>query len=1380
MPQPIPPVQALIQQYESLPPFAKIVLELCSIIYEAIDVSTLIRCLYRSGIASDTNRQNYGREIQPCLELLQKRGLLNARLECDRDIIETISRAALANQHFRPMAEAVLVELPAATASPYSDNIPFAKAVRNLRIALYSLDIDGFHHSLLTYERVLNRTPHPIVAICNRPFAPEWFATLPDHLQFLALHEIIKASICRLEPIEQHLGYMEYGTGNSPPPMDRHDSFLYLLISGRLLMGEISAAEALIERHRPRLTTYGFSAWLHFIRGEYEQAMLAFEDDLAQLKTLNKNDLAYFTGFEGLLCFIGFLRTNPVDFTRLKTILVGIKSLQSGTIFQFAYETMAAMIHAWQAKSDSLPLGVNYHGQEMTSIDALFLALADSWVEGRLEPGLQPPLTRYFTLATDNGYRWLARELAELLYLTTRQTQYLEVIDSFRAESATVPLIAAIIHEEPWQKAIRELKKIASLPDSAGQARKERLIWLIEINQTGAITGLLPREQRLTESGLWSKGRHLTLKKIAQQELTSLSEHDQKICHALRSEKDLIKGTSYFFDLDQAIMAIVGHPLIFRADNQAMPIDVINKGPELHIQQSGKTVQVHFLPFPQHDQQVISQFESPSRLAVYQITATHRRIADIVGPHGLHVPLTAKDEVLQLIGGVASHLTIHSDLSGQAGRFKTVEADRTIYCHLVPASNGFHLSMLVKPVKEGGQYLRPGQGSRTIIVEVQGKAIQVCRPLEEEEQRAISAVEACPALLRHESANWEWLINDVPDCLQLLHELKALPQDVVVEWPKGELLRLHAAAGPSQLYLKIKQRRYWFELDGQLRIDEETVLGMAHVLELIKKSHSRFIPMSDGQFFALSQELYQQLDQLNSVVWPEKEHLQFSSLAASFLMELAQNAHHVETDQGWQDLEQRIRNSETFSPEIPSTLQTELRPYQAEGFRWLSRLAYLGFGACLADEMGLGKTIQALALILDQAQNGPVLVIAPTSVCFNWMDEASRFAPTLRLQLFGGNERQKTVHKLTNFDVLVTSYGLLQQEHELLSEKMWQVIVLDEAQAIKNMTTKRSRAAMNLKSRFKLITTGTPLENNLGELWNLFRFINPGLLGTISQFNKRFAGPIEKDKDRDSQKRLRKLVTPFILRRLKSQVLDELPPRTEINLLVALSDEETAFYESLRRDALAKLERQNTTGNRQIQILAEIMRLRRACCNPSLVAPDLKIISSKMTIFEETIEELLTNRHKVLVFSQFVDHLAIIRNFLDDKGVSYQYLDGSVPPRQRKTRVDAFQAGQGDIFLISLKAGGLGLNLTAANYVIHMDPWWNPAVEDQASDRVHRIGQKLPVTIYRLITKNTIEEKIVTLHRDKRELAENLLKGTEVSDKVSSEELLQLLKESGE
>jgi SNF2 family DNA or RNA helicase len=297
-------------------------------------------------------------------------------------------------------------------------------------------------------------------------------------------------------------------------------------------------------------------------------------------------------------------------------------------------------------------------------------------------------------------------------------------------------------------------------------------------------------------------------------------------------------------------------------------------------------------------------------------------------------------------------------------------------------------------------------------------------------------------------------------------------------------------------------------------------------------------------------------------------------------------------------------------------------------------------------------------------------------------------------------------------------------------------------------------------------------------LWTLFNFINPGLLGSYDRFNTQFAIPIEKYNSRDAKRRLKKLIQPFILRRTKSQVLEELPPRTEVVLQVEMSPEEAAFYEALRQQALERLARADApAGQKHLMILAEIVKLRQACCNPRLVAADSGIPSSKLEVFGEIISELLENRHKALVFSQFVGHLSLIREHLDQRGVNYRYLDGSTPPKERKSEVDAFQAGDGDLFLISLKAGGLGLNLTAADYVIHMDPWWNPAVEDQASDRAHRIGQQHPVTVYRLVARNTIEEKIVKLHQDKRDLAGSLLEGSDVSGKVSAEELLKLIQE---
>nr|WP_218082324.1 DEAD/DEAH box helicase [Anthocerotibacter panamensis] len=603
---------------------------------------------------------------------------------------------------------------------------------------------------------------------------------------------------------------------------------------------------------------------------------------------------------------------------------------------------------------------------------------------------------------------------------------------------------------------------------------------------------------------------------------------------------------------------------------------------------------------------------------------------------------------------------------------------------------------------------------------------------------------------------------------------------MALEWPEGEKLRISHRASFDKFALTIQRQGDWFAADGQLQLDEHRVLDMQQLLEMLEKTPSRFVPLGDGQFLALTQEFRKRLDELRTFSEKHGKGLRFHPLAALAMEDLVEEVGGLQADQHWKAHIQRLREIERLQPELPSTLQAELRDYQTDGFRWLARLAHWGVGTCLADDMGLGKTLQALAVVLTRAPQGPTLIVAPTSVGMNWVSEAQRFAPTLQVIQFSSGERQKVLDTLQPFDMLVCSYGLLQQEEvaQMLARVSWQTIVLDEAQAIKNTATKRSQAAMSLQGGFKLITTGTPIENHLGELWNLFHFINPGLLGSLERFNQRFAIPIERLQDKQARNKLKKLIQPFLLRRTKNQVLEALPSRTEITLQVELSREEMAFYEALRREAVAKLSTQEADrGQKHLQVLAEIMKLRRACCNARLIMPNTQLPSAKLQLFSEVLEELLENRHKALVFSQFVDHLHILRDYLDQQQIQYQYLDGSTPAPERKKRVDTFQRGEGDVFLISLKAGGTGLNLTAADYVIHMDPWWNPAVEDQASDRAHRIGQQRPVTIYRLVAKDTLEEKIVDLHHHKRDLADSLLEGTDRSGKLSTEALLQLINE---
>ncbi len=449
----------------------------------------------------------------------------------------------------------------------------------------------------------------------------------------------------------------------------------------------------------------------------------------------------------------------------------------------------------------------------------------------------------------------------------------------------------------------------------------------------------------------------------------------------------------------------------------------------------------------------------------------------------------------------------------------------------------------------------------------------------------------------------------------------------------------------------------------------------------------------------------------------------------------------------------------------PRTLKADLRPYQKDGFSWLVFLHELNSGGILADDMGLGKTVQAIALLLwakSKYKRKLNLVVAPTSVVPNWEREIKKFAPGLKTVVWQGPNRSQRAPELEKADVMITSYALLRRDEELLQALDLRYVILDEAQHIKNPMSQTARSAKKLSSERRLALTGTPIENRLSELWSIFDFVSPGLLGTLKTFEERIARPIDRG-DMDTAQRLRATIKPFIMRRLKRDVAADLPDKIEQEMIVPLAEEQAKLYKQIlgqvRKSVLSEVEKKGVS-KAQIQILAALTRLRQVACDPRLMKlPDTNFDaddSGKLGALREIIDEALDGGHRVLVFSQFVQMLNHIRAALDTDGVQYEYLDGST--KDRIERVDRFNEDESvPVFLISLKAGGTGLNLTGADTVVHFDPWWNPAVEDQATDRAHRIGQTKNVNVYKLIAAGTVEEKILELSAKKRELVSNVL-----------------------
>jgi SNF2 family DNA or RNA helicase len=1131
-----------------------------------------------------------------------------------------------------------------------------------------------------------------------------------------------------------------------------------------------------------------YKGWLNFLRGDNQQAIADYTAGLKALKKATGKRQVYFSTIGGLFFILALLKDGSRDSLQEALDYTSLLARQSDHWLLSIYAQLKILLQVQLgdiAQKEFIISNRILFPEEHNSLETLFFALCHYWVDAdRAKKHLPRLLEEFYQQAVASGYHWLAMESAELLSRLKPNSSYETQAEILREDIGIDSIIDVMQPQEPWEMCLNALANLQKEPPAPVKAQTElRLAWFITFYPSKCI--LQPREQKVNTKGEWSKGRPIAIKRLSGNlgEFDYLTPQDIRVCGCIETFTSYDYGyygkTEYTFSA-KAISALIGHPLVFWEDSPNTRVEIVKGEPELIVKKGRRDrLILEFSPKLDASESILAVKETPTRIKVIEITAQHRRIAEIIGKENrLLVPATAEKQVLAAINAVSGIVTVHSDIGGGLEGAEEVPAQTIPHIHLLPANAGLKVSLLSRPFAQGGPYYRPGAGGETVIAEIDGKRLQTRRNLHEEKQLANAAIKACPTLTRAEEQDREWLIEDPEDCLELLLELQALGDTVVLEWPEGEKLRVKHQADLKDFQMSIQRQQDWFAADGELKLDNDLVLDMQQLLALLDKTPSRFIPLGDGQFLALTQAFRKRLDELRTFSEKHSKGIRFHPLATLGLEDFVDEVGKVKADKHWKAHIQRLKEVQSLQPELPSTFQAELRDYQMEGFNWMARLAHWGVGACLADQMGLGKTVQALAVILMRAHEGPTLIVAPTSVCMNWVSEASRFAPTLNIVQFGGSDRQQLLKNLQPFDMLVCSYGLLQQEEvsQMLSQVQWQTIVLDEAQAIKNMTTKRSQAAMNLKGGFKLITTGTPIENHLGELWNLFRFINPGLLGSFESFNQRFAIPIEKFQDKQVRSKLKKLIQPFLLRRTKNQVLEELPSRTEILLHVELSREEMAFYEALRREAISKLtESEATAGQKHLQVLAEIMRLRRACCNPSLVMPNTELSSAKLQLFAEVLGDLLENRHKALVFSQFVDHLQIIRNYLDKQGINYQYLDGSTPAAERKKRVDAFQAGSGDVFLISLKAGGTGLNLTAADYVIHMDPWWNPAVEDQASDRAHRIGQQRPVTIYRLVAKDTIEDKIVDLHHHKRDLADSLLEGSDISGKISTEALLELI-----
>ncbi|WNG30501.1 DEAD/DEAH box helicase [Cystobacter fuscus] len=953
------------------------------------------------------------------------------------------------------------------------------------------------------------------------------------------------------------------------------------------------------------------------------------------------------------------------------------------------------------------------------------------------------------------------------------------------ADPARAPEARRIAEEVLRPGWARALKDLELLETEAARPRAGVEVWWCIEHELGALT-VSPLVKKQTRKGTWSTGARMTAARLLEEHRELLSEVDLRVAEHLASWAPASRAAGTY--PSRAFLALVGHPRVALELRPDEPLELkrvrlgftaLSAADHIRLEPSleGERLNPKMLgtllrAFTPGEPLFLAEAER-GRFLLIDVNEEARQLWNVLEKHGDQFPPESHEQLLERLSRLETRLPLVVPPSLKGREYPT-DMVPVVRLRLLPDVS-LEMELLVRP-GPGAPLYPPGVGPRDVLLSRHGERGYVRRHLMSEEERARAALVSLPLEDAEEGPPFRFQLGDTESALRLVAALQRPPEGLEVEW-LDERPVITSSTGPEALKVQVERKKDWFGVSGNLKVEAGRI-ELAVLLDAARRQ-KRFVRVDANRWVELSDTLRHRLQAVADHAFLGKNRVELSPGAVPAISALFDAGAEVEVAPAWRLLTERLAASLSLKPKPPASLGTTLRDYQVEGHAWLSRVAAWGAGACLADDMGLGKTVQALAMLLDRSRLGPALVLAPTSVAFNWVQELQRFAPGLRPVLYAEQvDRVKCLAKLKKNDVLIVSYGLLVRDAASLGAVQFATLVVDEAQALKNPSTRRARAARQLNAGFRIALSGTPLENHLGELWSLFAIVFPGLLGSWEQFRERFAGPIERGKDPEANAALSRVIRPFLLRRTKQEVARELPPRTEIQLPVALSEEEWTLYEDARLAAVAEVSTQGKgirDEQQRFQVLAALTRLRLLASHPRLYDGQSSVSSSKMRRLLELLEELRSEGHRALVFSQFTSHLELVREELERAGFTYQYLDGSTPAAARAKRIQAFQDGEGELFLISLKAGGTGVNLTAADYVIHLEPWWNPAVEDQATDRAHRIGQTRPVTVYRLVARGTIEEQILSLHSDKRALVAGVLEGTNVAARLTTKDLLALL-----
>jgi len=1252
-----------------------------------------------------------------------------------------------------------------------------------------------------------------VLSLCDSPFDERWRSSMPAELRAFALEQRPEDFQYPSLSFSFALNTLHQEQKLRPP--------LAIQLARLSAVGHPDAPDPLSLTGEARAEELELTAlWGELLRRGASEALSArFMVALNAWRKVKRKRTALPISPEVVWLLLGYL--SQADERECAALLGPVKAYakQRGAL----YDERALLLEVTRFKALQGPRpAVNMHSWGALSLHSqAFRLVASRWLQLDLKVFDVPLLSSHLHQLQGLGWRLLELEAHNVMATLESEalTGELRATHAARVEELKSELKVSEVPSERlraaprWQESLAGITQLAlgEKESSAEATSDERLVWVLWPAQHGYLD-VEPRYQ-VYRGGRWSKGRAVALKRLYAEHSTLpfLSDQDRAVCghiDEVYEQRGWRAQRSYALKLS-ALSELIDHPLVFvRNTQERLSISRAEASATVEPVEGGWSLSFS----PQDVDAPLHLAWREGSLTIYELTETQRALIKR-HPEPLIIPEEGTPELLKSLTALSRHLTLHSalplgemSLHSEGERSSTNESTTLSAQQLEPVivlrvrREGDTLSLTVSHLSTpAGTELTPGEGALQVQVSGEAGEVLYVRDLNAE-RAALKRVEE--ALSRHATpegdAGRAWRTTGLRESFELLSALQPLADELSLEWPEGEPLNLRTLSIDRRPNFVISggQGGGWFEVQGELEVDEGVQVTLSDLLLGLRAGEGQFVRLSADQLLQLSEQAATKLRKLDALL-ATRDHEEPLTAHPALVAPL----HQVLTEVGgtapsapktWLKQAKRAEEAQSKRRYTPRGLKATLRPYQKEGFQWLSGLMDMGLGACLADDMGLGKTLQLIALLCQRKADGPSLVVAPTSLLAHWRGELARFAPELTARVLNdGADREALIEEVGASDVLICSYGLLVQSRESLSGRAWNILTFDEAQALKNSDTQRYHAASLLKAKGRVALSGTPIENRISELWSLFSLLIPGLLGDKQPFRERFELPINNGgaEERRAREALKTLTHPFILRRLKEDTLSDLPPKTEQVIKVRLSEGEGQLYEALRRDALEELDEAQAEGKAlsHVEVFARLTRLRLAACHLSLVSDHLRgsdelrahlervDVSAKHKALKGLVAELISSGHRALIFSQFVKHLSLLRDWLDAEGISYQYLDGATPAKDRAARVEAFQEGEGSLFLISLRAGGVGLNLTGADYVIHMDPWWNPAVEDQATDRVHRIGQTRPVMVYRLIAEGTVEERILALHDHKRDLADRLLEGSESVTPLKVSELLALI-----